>query len=75
MSLKSACGRSLPSFDFEDFDFLEELFVEEQHIRMLLLAFEEYFLFRNPSFSRMLCTESDIIQKSVSIILLYQLYF
>lgn len=52
MGLKAASGRSFPSIPFEGFvtfDFLEELFVEEQHIRMLLLAFEEYFLFISPS--------------------------
>lgn len=31
------------------FDLLEEIFIGEQHGRMLLLAFEEYFSFINPS--------------------------
>lgn len=46
MGLKSAGGRSLPYFPFEGFvtfDFLQKLFLEKQYIRMLLLAFEEYF--------------------------------
>lgn len=52
MGLKAATGRSLLPFlfgDFVTFYLLEEIFIGDQHGRMLLLAFEEYFSCINPS--------------------------